>query len=70
MVSNSADNQPNSLLVEFLEDDRSDVSFARIVKATAGLVHSSAFRRTGNASLAEEVTQNVYIILARKAESL
>lgn len=70
MVSTCVDNQPSSLLVEFLENDRSDVSFARIVEATAGIVHSSALRRTGNASLAEEVAQNVYIILARKAESL
>ncbi len=45
-------------------------AFARVVEAHLGLVYSAAHRTLGNASAAEEVTQNVFILLAEKAPQL
>ena len=61
---------PNTLLTEFLNSGRSDAAFRRVVDSLAGLVYGSAFRRTGDLQLAEEITQNVFTILAQKADSL
>ena len=61
---------PNTLLTEFLNSGRSDAAFRRVVDSLAGLVYGSAFRRTGDSQLAEEITQNVFTILAQKADSL
>jgi len=40
------------------------------VRRYAGLVHSTAFRFCGNPHHAEEITQAVFVILARKADTL
>ncbi len=66
----SAEGEPAELLKQFLESGRSEQAFAALVRRCSGLVYASALRRTGNVQTAEEVTQNVFAILARKASSL
>ena len=59
----------NSLFREFAAC-RSEGAFAALVLQHVNLVFATAYRQLGNQSLAEEVTQSVFVALARKAGSL
>ena len=57
------------LLARYAESG-SEAAFRQLVDRYAGMVLASAVRRTGERSLAEDVTQRVFVILARRAKSL
>jgi RNA polymerase sigma factor (sigma-70 family) len=61
---------PESLLTAYLDSGRKEPAFVLLVDRLAGLVFASAHRRTGDRALAEEISQNVFALLARKAGSL
>ena len=57
------------LLQSYVERD-SETAFGTLVHRYVNLVYSVALRRVGNAQLAEEVAQAVFILFARKARGL
>jgi DNA-directed RNA polymerase specialized sigma24 family protein len=59
----------HELLAEFARTE-SETAFATLVERYVNLVYSTALRFTGNPHHAEEITQAVFIILARKAGKL
>jgi uncharacterized protein (TIGR03435 family) len=58
-----------TLLREFAANE-SEAAFAALVSRHLNLVYSVALRSVGNAHAAREISQAVFIILARKAKSL
>src|SRR5271170_7650101 len=58
-----------ALLKQFAENG-SESAFAEIVSRHLNLVYSVALRSVGNAHAAQEISQAVFIILARKAKLL
>jgi RNA polymerase sigma factor (sigma-70 family) len=61
---------PKALLDAYCRSGGKDAPFRALVDRFAGLVFTSALRRSGNPASAEEITQNVFALLARKAPSL
>lgn len=57
-----------ALLEQYAGGD--EAAFTRLFERHVHLVYSAALRQTRNPSHAEEVTQTVFILLARKAKSL
>src|SRR5881396_2306138 len=57
-------------LLQTYAQHRSQEAFARIVAKYADLVFHTALRRTGSRELSEDVTQAVFIVLARSAARL
>lgn len=66
MRAETADNE----LVSHYARDGSEAAFGALVSRHVHLVYGTALRQVGNPGLAEEVTQNVFIALARKAPRL
>jgi RNA polymerase sigma factor (sigma-70 family) len=61
--------EDNELLAHYVRD-RSEAAFAALVQRYVNLVYSVALRKLNNAHAAQEITQAVFVILARKAASL
>jgi RNA polymerase sigma factor (sigma-70 family) len=61
---------PDDRLLEQYSRHGSDEAFAALVRRHIALVHSVALRHTASAQHAEDITQAVFVILARKAGAL
>ena len=61
---------PDNELVSTYVTQGSESAFGVLVSRHVDMVFATAFRLTGDAALAEEITQNVFIMLARKAPRL
>src|SRR5215469_976712 len=63
-------NTKDQALIREYADSNSEPAFAELVDQHIHLVHYVAFRYVGNAADAQDVTQAVFVILARKAAGL
>src|SRR5215469_18864353 len=63
-------NAPDIELLHQFARNQSGAAFAELVQRYIGLVHSVALRHTADPEQAQDITQAVFIILARKAGSL
>ena len=62
--------EDDSALLRQFAENHSDEAFAELVARHVNLVYSVALRRAGHPQNAEEITQAVFIILAKKAAGL
>lgn len=62
--------QQDLQLVTDYAADRSETAFRSLVARHINLVYATALRHVGDRALAEEITQNVFVTLARKAPRL
>jgi len=60
----------DSVLLREYAEDHTDEAFAALVARHVNLVYSVALRHVGNSHNAEEITQAVFVILAKKAAQL
>lgn len=60
----------DSVLTGQYADHQSETAFTELVRRHINLVYSVAFRFTGNSTDAQDITQAVFVILARKAANL
>ena len=58
------------VLLRKYAEENSEAAFAALVQRYVNLVYSTALRQAGSAPAAEEITQAVFILLAKKAKSL
>jgi RNA polymerase sigma factor (sigma-70 family) len=63
------DDDDSSLLKQFIAT-RDEAAFAGLVRRYVDLVYSAARRQTHDAAAAEDVTQQVFVLLAEKARSI
>ncbi len=61
---------PDNALLTAYTAEESEVAFRAIVRRHVNLVFATAMRIAGDRGLAEEITQNVFVALARKAPGL
>lgn len=61
---------PDRELVSTYAREGSEAAFRALVARHVNLVFAAAFRQVGDSGVAEEVTQNVFVALARKAPRL
>ena len=67
---NATTTTPDRDLVRSYASEGSETAFRALVGRHVDLVFATALRQVGDTGLAEEITQNVFVHLARKAPAL